>query len=364
MRWSAMPPGRLTSPFLALSLLVLVLVVATAIEDQRYTAGTLFELLACGAVVATLYYPVMGAVASSSLLTLVPLTSDGGTGVGAFSSLLVISLLGAAGYRSLRLLISTWVLILLILWTTLTLKPGESLFAYSIAWSALVAASYVVGSLIHAYTARSKQLMAARLADQRRGIARDLHDTVAHSLSLIVMRAEQARLRGEADPDDLQFIAATADRSIHDLRGMMALLRADEADSSRDIWQVDPVQDALPSACERLRNAGFAPVVNADGDLESLPPSVNAALAKVVYEATTNIIKHAAPASECAVMLEITELDAELVVSSVPKKGAVVQKEGQMGVDGMRERVHALGGEFSSGPSGRRWVTQVRLPLR
>lgn len=363
MRLFAVQSGRMTSPFLALGMLVAVLVVVAAVEGERYTLGTLFELLACGAAAAAVYMPLGGVLACCTLLTLVAST-DGGTGTGAFASLLVIALAGIAGRDLLRLIVSGWMLLLLIWWTARTLKPGESLLAYSIAWSALVAASYAVGALIHAYTARSKQLMAARLADQRRGIARDLHDTVAHSLSLIVMRAEQARLRGEADPDDLQFIAATADRSIHDLRGMMALLRADEADSSRDIWQVDPVQDVLPSACERLRNAGFAPVVNADGDLESLPPSVNAALAKVVYEATTNIIKHAAPASECAVMLEITELDAELVVSSVPKKGAVVQKEGQMGVDGMRERVHALGGEFSSGPSGRRWVTQVRLPLR
>lgn len=366
-RFSIQPEREMT-PILGLGVLVAVLVAVPAVSEGRYSIGALLELLACLATAMAAYFPVQCALASTFLLTLVALR-DPTPGIGVFCAPIIIVALEMAGRQLLRILVSIWLLILLFWWTARTLRPNESMVFYIFFWTVLIVASNVAGVLVRHYLDKSDRMLRDRLRDQRRGIARDLHDTVAHSLSLIVMRAEQARLRGEIDADDLYFIAATADRSIHDLRGMMALLRSDEAEPSREIWRVEPIQEVLPDAHTRLRNAGFIPIVNVEGDLDKLPLSANSALAKILHESTTNVIKHAARGTECTVMLEVNDDDAELIVTSVSRKGVAPKgsdgsKTPRMGVDGMRERVQALGGEFTAGQSGLRWVTQVWLPLR
>lgn len=366
-RFSIQPEREMT-PILGLGVLVAVLAAVPAVSDGRYSSGVLFELLACLVAAVSAYFPVQCALASTFLLTLVAL-SDPTPGIGLFCAPIIIVVLEIAGHQLLRMVVSAWLLIVMVWWTAKTLRPTESFMLYLLFWSVLVVASNVVAILVRHYLDKSDRMLRDRLRDQRRGIARDLHDTVAHSLSLIVMRAEQARLRGEIDADDLYFIAATADRSIHDLRGMMALLRSDEAEPSREIWRVEPIQEVLPDAYARLRNAGFIPIVNVEGDLDKLPLSANSALAKIVHESTTNVIKHAARGTECTLMLEVNDDDAELIVTSVSRKGVIPKgsdgsKTPRMGVDGMRERVQALGGEFSASQSGLRWVTQVWLPLR
>lgn len=357
-------PKRETSPILFVASVIAALVLSVSLDRDQWVAGTYLELLVCLAAALSGLAPRLGSLLSVGLLSLT-LYVGGGTGLGAFAPMLSIVSLGIIGANGLRLLISVWLWIVLVWWTNDTLRPGESLTQYALFWFGCVATGWAIGSMVRKYLSQSKQATQLKLAEQRRGIARDLHDTVAHSLSLIVMRAEQARLNGGATSHDLQFIAGTADRSIQDLRSMMALLRESQSsEPDRQIWQVEPIEEVLHSSVEKLRAHGFIPVLNIDGDLEALPPSANEALAKVTHEATANIVKHAVPNTNCALMIEVTDTNADLVISSVPKRHPMTRRHSPLGLEGMRERIEALGGEFSAGPGAERWITQVHLPLR
>lgn len=351
------------NPVLAAAILNLIFVALAAIERNLWTWGVALELVACVAAAVAVYAPTTGSLACIAVLAGAVLVGDS-TGVGAFSSLLVIATLGIEAKKRMRIAVTTAAYLVLLWWTWTTLRPGESIVQYALFWIGCIATAWAIGNSGRTYLLRSKEQWQQQLREQRRGIARDLHDTVAHSLSLIVMRTEQSRLKGHTSADDLQFIAATADRSIQDLRSMMELLRKDEQLSAPEIWQVESVDEVVAASERRLRRHGFKPIVRLEGDLDRLPSSLNEALSKVTHEATTNIIKHAAPHTSCALLVEVGDSDAELVVTSVPMKDPVPRTHIPMGLDGMRERIQALGGEFSAGPGAERWITQARLPLR
>lgn len=356
---------RASYPSLVLGLLLAALVVV--FDESVHILGLQTALEVSLALAAGLsgFWPRAAGAASLALLAVIALAPPWISGVGVMGALLPMFSLGMAsglpwllGYGALA-----WGL--LVAGDAHEIPDGVSLWPYPFFWAvALVAAAIsgrAVGRLVRVTEAEADR----RLLDQRRGIARDLHDTVAHGLSLIAMRAEESRLKGTATDDDLSFIVATADRSIHELRGMMQVLRqGDEADLPAPASRGSaPLDEVLQRCVRTLGDQGFRASQVIEGDVSQLPDSVADALGKVALEATNNIVRHGDPGSACALLVEVTERDAAIAVTNVPGRRTGRHRHQPMGLIGMRERVVVLGGEFSAGMGATRWVTRATLPL-
>jgi signal transduction histidine kinase len=196
-------------------------------------------------------------------------------------------------------------------------------------------------------------------AEERNRIARELHDVIAHTLTVSLLHVTSARLAVEFDPADAARSLAEAERlgreSLAEVRSAVGLLRQDG-----DIAGTAPLPGAgeVPTLVERFRSAGVDVTLTVDGDTSVLPATAGLAVYRIVQEAMTNALKHA-PGSSTAVRLSVDDTSVGLAVDS---SGAPGDGTG-LGVISMRERAESLGGTCSAGPGGRGWLVQATLPL-
>jgi signal transduction histidine kinase len=195
------------------------------------------------------------------------------------------------------------------------------------------------------------------LSDERLRIARELHDVVAHNLSLIaVQAANAAHVRSpEHAYEALDVISSTSRAALTEMRGLLGVLRSD-ADLAPS-----PGLDGLASLADRASLAGVRVSLEVRGDAV-VPEGVGLSVYRIVQEALTNVVKHAAPAS-CTALVDVTPRSVRVEVTD---DGPGVRELGEgHGLIGMRERVAVYGGTFSAGPGpdgGFRVVAE--LPLR
>jgi signal transduction histidine kinase len=200
-----------------------------------------------------------------------------------------------------------------------------------------------------------------RVANERLRIARELHDTLAHSLAAINVRAGvAAHLRDSQDPSEaLLDIKQLSAEALRDLRVTLGLLR--ERDEAAPVL---PVLDlgALPRLVEGARAAGIDTDVDIELNGELVPSPVGQAAFRIVQEALTNVMRHAHASSarvhvgrsSVALLVEITD----------DGRGGVAGVEGH-GLSGMAERASALGGRVVAGPRAEGgWRVEAQLPLR
>jgi signal transduction histidine kinase len=202
-----------------------------------------------------------------------------------------------------------------------------------------------------------------RIADERLRIARDLHDTVAHALVAINVRAGvAAHLHGRQDSDGaLEDIRAVSAEALNDLRSTLSLLR--EAD---DPAPTAPTLDlaSLTQLLERAKAAG----VDAHADVRingyAIPIAVEQAGFRIVQEALTNVMRHAA-ASRTLISLRVEgdALNIDVTDDGTAAPSAASETAGH-GLRGMIERAAALGGNVTAGPAkDGGWRVHARLPL-
>ncbi|TDD59751.1 sensor histidine kinase [Actinomadura rubrisoli] len=226
---------------------------------------------------------------------------------------------------------------------------------------AVLGASWTLGRAVRerrAHAARAARQIADRaVTDERLRIARELHDVVAHSMSLIAVKAGVAVHVAEARPEEaldaLRVIETTSRGSLAEMRHLLGVLRADTAPETAQEAARAPAPDlsALTGLAERAAMAGVR--VALDVRAGELPESVALSAYRIVQEAVTNVVKHAAPA-HCRVLvhadghrLRIEVTDDGPGVRVLP--GGVAPGEGH-GLIGMRERVMMYGGDFTAGP--------------
>jgi signal transduction histidine kinase len=210
--------------------------------------------------------------------------------------------------------------------------------------------------------ARMRELDQVKLLEHER-LARDLHDTVAHHVSAIVIRAQAGLATSASRPDAaveaLRVIEAEASRTLTEMRSMVRVLRRDE-----------PVELA-PSPCiadlERLagRDGAGPPVdVEVSGDLADVPPSVGAAIYRLVQESVTNARRHAHHATRIEVRVAADRASVRLRVND-DGDTSLLRPAGSpgYGLIGMIERARLLGGTCEAGPEpGRGWTVTAVLP--
>ncbi len=197
-----------------------------------------------------------------------------------------------------------------------------------------------------------------RVADERLRIARDLHDTVAHALVAINVRAGvAAHLHGSDEA--LKDIMAVSSEALNDLRATLDLLR--DAD---DPAPTAPTLDlaSLTQLLDRAKAAGLDADANVQLNGHAIPIAVGQAGFRIVQEALTNVMRHAA-ASRARVNLHV-EADT-LHVEVTDDGSAAASAHGGHGLRGMRERAAALGGDVTAGPGAPGgWQVHARLPLK
>jgi signal transduction histidine kinase len=225
------------------------------------------------------------------------------------------------------------------------------------------------GWTLRTQRALMEQLDAARadlhrqaLADERRRIARDVHDLLAHSLTVVMLQMTAARLRLQRDPRAAGEMLAETERlgrqALAEVRRLVDLLREDEPDSGPLPGAAD-----LPALVGRLREAGMDVRLETDGDVERLSDSAGLTLYRVAQEALSNAARHATGAA-VRVRLEVGEREARLRVrdwGTGAGRPPAAEHAGH-GLTGMRERAALVGGTVRAEPAEPGWEVECLIP--
>ena len=189
----------------------------------------------------------------------------------------------------------------------------------------------------------------AAVAEERRRIAREMHDVVAHSVSTMVIQAGGARRILGRDParavEAAALIERTGREALGEMRQLLGILHAGE-----DLATLAPQPTLLEldTLAERSRAAGLPVELAVEGERRELPPGVDLAAYRVIQEALTNALKHGGGSASVRVRYEGEDLRIE-VTDTGSGKASAVAGSGQ-GLRGMRERVRVYGGELHAGP--------------
>lgn len=226
---------------------------------------------------------------------------------------------------------------------------------------------------LHAHNAalvRERDQLALLAAQEERArIARDLHDIVAHSLSVIVVQADGAAYAAQHQarwtPDDaaeaLTTIAATAREALSDTRSLVGVLRTGDDDGQ---LRPQPSLEDVPALVDRVRASGHDVVLEFAPDVGEIRRNAGLTAYRVVQEGLTNVLRHAGPAARSTVAVGG---DTDTVVVSITDdgRGAAAGSDGTgHGLIGLQERIGAVGGSLTFGPRpGGGYALVAQLPV-
>ena len=238
------------------------------------------------------------------------------------------------------------------------------------------------GALIGGRLVRARQLLVAQLAArtvelerereaharaaaaaERARIARELHDVVAHSISVMGVQAGGVRrlLQPEAaeQREALLSVERTGRQALAEMRRLLGILRPSDDELAH---APPPSMTGIDELVEQLREAGLHVELRIEGDPVPLSPGLDLSAYRIVQEALTNTLKHAGPA-QATVVVRYSQGELELDVID-DGRGPEENGAGGHGLIGMRERVAIFGGELKTGPRhGGGYAVHARLPL-
>lgn len=215
-------------------------------------------------------------------------------------------------------------------------------------------------ALLAERAARLGERERAALAERQR-IAREIHDLVAHSMSVTLLQVTGAR-RALLDDDTAEASAALADaervgrEAMSDIRRTVGLL-ADGAAPTHAL----PTAADVPALLATVRAAGLQIRSTVSGDLDAVPAGVGLGVYRVVQEALTNVVKHA-PAASATFMISATPSDVTVMVTNPNPRPAADDGLGH-GITGMRERTEQMEGVLEVGQVDDDWVVALSVPL-
>ncbi len=238
-------------------------------------------------------------------------------------------------------------------------------------WSAGVALSAVLGWSLHRQYALTEALRAAHaqltglaVAQERRRIAREVHDLVGHTLTVVMLHVTGARHTMGRDPQGAEAALREAEsagrRSLAEIRHVIGLLRDGEDDGTRDAL---PIGRDIVELIERYRRGGLDAAVAVSGDLDRPDALSGLAAFRIVQESLSNVARHA-PGATATVEVTIGAECCDISVTNAIVDGSSPHRPGN-GITGMQERAASLGGTFDAGAddSGRVWRVRARIPL-
>ncbi|HEX8102465.1 MAG TPA: histidine kinase [Solirubrobacteraceae bacterium] len=268
---------------------------------------------------------------------------------------------GAVGYAAIGLIV--------LLDTT---GPGDVVRIF-----VLCAAAWVIGRVIGDRNRRAaeSESRAARLERdhetavlaERARIAGELHDVLAHSVSVMTVQAGAARMLLDEDPEraraPLTAVEETGRQALGEMRRLLGILRGTDDEGT---LAPQPGIGQLDALIGQVQAAGLTVDLSAAGEPRELPPGVDLTAYRLVQEALTNVLKHAGAArAHVSVRFEPDRLELEVVNTGhvVPGAGANGSGSGGHGLIGMRQRVALYGGELEAGPRPQGgYAVRARLP--
>ena len=205
------------------------------------------------------------------------------------------------------------------------------------------------------------------VASERARIARELHDVVAHHVSMMVVQAEAGPVVVERDParaaGAFEAIAATGRQALVEMRRLLGVLRGDGDGDAAPSLAPQPGLAQVPSLVEQVGRAGLEVELVVEGQEAPLPAGVDLSAYRIVQEALTNAIRHGGE-GRARVLVRYGERDLDLRVWN---EGRPAQGDGSppgRGLLGMQERAHLFGGELRAGPAPEGGFTvHARLPI-
>lgn len=227
-----------------------------------------------------------------------------------------------------------------------------------------------VEARLHLLETERDQASRIAVAEERGRIARELHDVVAHAVSVIVVQADGASYALRTNPDlaerAIQTISQTGREALAELRRLLEVLRNEQPADGPRVPQPDA--ESLGELAQRVREAGVPVRLEIEGELAGLPTGVSLGVYRIVQESLTNTLKHAGPGARAQVRVRRSEECVEVEVDD-DGAGALVSAgdtlPGGNGVIGMRERANVYGGSLEVGPApGGGWRVHARIPIR
>jgi signal transduction histidine kinase len=234
-------------------------------------------------------------------------------------------------------------------------------FARAAVEGAFVSAAWATGRAMRSAAAYNERYARATVQEERLRIARELHDVVAHSMSVIAVQAGVGsfliRDRPEEAEKALAVIETTSRASLTEMRRLLDMLREERPG---DLLPAPGLAD-LPELADQTRRAGLEVELAVDGEPRGLPAGADLAAFRVIQEALTNVLKHSG-ASRCRVSVGY---QADGVTITVADEGTgPYDGEAGHGLAGMRERVTMYGGTLQAGPrAGTGFGVEAWLPL-
>ncbi|MDO4791482.1 MAG: sensor histidine kinase [Buchananella hordeovulneris] len=210
------------------------------------------------------------------------------------------------------------------------------------------------------------QALLAASATERTRIAREMHDIVAHSLSVVIAQADGGRYAAKSDPSAaeraLTTIAEISRAALKDMRAILGVLRGPEEDALQRLPQ--PMDDDLDALVATMSDSGLPTSIVRVGTPQVLAPGMGLTVHRLVQEALTNVLKYGGPAAHATVMVTWGPTSLEITVDD-DGRGASVETDGKgHGIIGMRERVAAFGGTLQAGARpGGGFRVRAHLPL-
>ncbi len=224
----------------------------------------------------------------------------------------------------------------------------------------LVRARRQAVSLAERSAALQRQAEQATAAERTR-IARELHDIVAHHLSVIVLQAGGARASGKPAGASLEKIENSARQALAETRRLLGVLRDPDEESG---LAPQPGISDLDALAASVRTAGLPVNLAVDGDLAALPAAMNVSVYRIVQEALTNVLKHAGSARADVTIGRVADtVTVEVTDDGTGQPGPLPPVRGH-GLAGMGERAALFGGDLAAGPRpGGGFAVRARLPL-
>jgi signal transduction histidine kinase len=274
-----------------------------------------------------------------------------------------------------------WLVLGAIVWTTWRVKLDNGGYWAFVLVMVIFAFCWVLGEFVgarRAYlseveqrlrlleTERDQQAKIA-VAEERARIARELHDVVAHAVSVMVVQADGAAYAVHTQPDlaerAVKTISATGREALTELRRLLGVLRAEDESGERT---PQPGTGSLDELAERVRMVGLPVRLKLKGELDALPAGIGLGIYRIVQEALTNTLKHAGAGASAVVKVSRVGENVELDITDdgfgTPHQ--LVGISGGNGLIGMRERANVFGGTLDAGPRpGGGWHVHAMLPI-
>ncbi|MFB9675657.1 sensor histidine kinase [Streptosporangium vulgare] len=296
-----------------------------------------------------------------------------------FNVSVLVAMYGVASRRPLRWAVGAGLVVELGLFLVfgrvpqgLDLRAFATASAFAIAiWTAGIYANtrrrYLEGLEERAERAERERDQQARLAAaaERARIARELHDVVAHNVSVIIVQADGAGYAIDSDPEQarraMQAVSATGRRALAEMRRMVGVLRADGV---QEEYAPQPSLSQLDGLVAQVRESGLPVELRVSGVSRELPEGEQLTVYRIVQEALTNTLKHGGPDSRATVEMEYGVRELLLRVTDDGRGAATPEREGGHGLVGMRERVALFGGSVEARPvPGGGFQVVARLPI-